>query len=292
MTYRIFRISLGLALLTSASPAFASYKQHMFPAVRETKSVTATGSMEAQESSAMPVLTLTNGPIETSAMEGVAPAQVLTRAEFTALVVEKMYTQADLDRCYWEIASSVPPKFTLVFTDVHVGDRFAKHICVAMRDGLVNGYGDGSFRGDRQINFAESAKILSRAYVLAPYAHLERGTPWYRRHLEALAAKKAIPLSVNRLDHLMTAAESSEMLARIAAGNTSMPSRTYEDFLPQPRTAPAASTPKPSQAKPVTGASTSSTQATVGSSASSAIKAVSSASASSVKKTLWNPFKN
>jgi len=286
MTYRIFRISLGLALLTSASPAFASYKQHMFPNMRAT--VTETGSSTQQEV-VLPVLVLTTTgtTISTQVMDNIAPAEILTRAEFTALVVEKMYTQNELDRCYWDIASSVPPMFTLVFTDVHVGDRFAKHICVAMRDGIVDGYADGSFRGERQINFAESAKILSRAYALAPYAHLERGAPWYRAHVQALAAKGAIPTSINRLDQLMTGAQSTEMLARIAGGVTVLPSRTYEELMPKPRAQAASASPKPSvQTKPTTAATSSTTSAAI----SSRINALSSSSASSVKKSLWNPF--
>jgi hypothetical protein len=213
-----------------------------------------------------------------------AAQQQLTRAEFTALIVEKLYTQAELERCYWDIASSIPPRFTLVFTDVHVNDRFAKHICVAMRNGLVRGQGDGSFRPNQKITFAESAKIIARAFVLTPYADANRLEPWYREYTMALDERNAIPMSIDRMDHLVTGAEAADMFNRLSLGITSLPSRTYNDLQPPVRKPVPSVKPKPAASqKPAPGATSSvSSQQTS--------SAAMSSESSSSKKPFWNPF--
>jgi hypothetical protein len=237
MIRRGLMIALGLFSLTFASTAIAASPEDFIVQVSNS--------------------TL---PIEDTdmAMEAIADGKKLTRGEFTALIVEKLYTQADLDRCFWDIASKFPPHFTLIFTDVHVNDQFSKHICVAMRDGLISGYGDGSFRPERQINFAEAAKIISRARGFAPYAHMDRFSPWYRAHVQALAERNAIPVSIDGLSHLVTTAEANEIMARILGGITSRPSRTSQELEPKPLPRKPAPTQKPTPSSQATSSAASS----------------------------------
>lgn len=214
--------------------------------------------------------------------------QELTRAEFTALIVEQLYTRAQLDSCYWDITSPVPPGFTLVFTDVHVDDRYAKHVCVAMKNGLVKGHGDGSFRPNDKISFAEASKILARAFALAPYAEPNGREPWYREYVEALAERGAIPVSIDRMDHLMTAAETADMFTRVHEGVTSLPSRTYDDLHPQARTPRARVTaPDPS---PSTAAPSRPTASSASSAASEEHSSAAASQSSSSEKSFWDWF--
>lgn len=228
----VAQASSSSALSVSSSSSIPSSSSVSSESSISSDSSTSSVSSESSESSA--------SSASSSQTIILAPQQQLTRAEFTALIVEKLYSQAELDRCFWEITSPVPPRFTLVFTDVHVNDRFAKHICVAMHSGLVSGYGDGSFRPDRHITFAESAKIIARAFALAPYAQANRLEPWYREYVEVLGERNAIPLSIDGMEHTITGAEAADMFLRLSQGVTWLPSRSYEELAPKPRK-PAAS---------------------------------------------------
>ena len=88
---------------------------------------------------------------------------------------------------------------------------------------------DGSFRPDQLITFAEASAILSRAYVLAPYADMNTKMAWYMPHAEALAARNVIPLTIKGFGHLVTDTETREMLDRLAEQITWKPSLTLEE---------------------------------------------------------------
>jgi hypothetical protein len=295
MIHRGFAVSLGLLALTIAGSAHAAFPED-FDKLREGRSSSSRSSVSESSASSSDSSASSSSSIEITspeytmpiadtdaAMPRLADGTIMTRAQFTALVVEKLYSQAELDRCFWDITSPVPPTFEYIFTDVRVGDRYSKHICIAMRDGLISGYRDGSFRPGKQINFSESAKILSKAFSLAPYAEYDRLSPWYGKHVQALADRKAIPTGISRLDQPMSAGNAREMLERLYTKTTWKESRTYQELLPKPPVRPAvSSTHKPTIPKTVTGSSASS----VSSSSSSA--AVSSSS--SKGGSFWNPF--
>lgn len=317
MVSRLIAAALGIAAMALAPAASAAFPED-FEVLRTGSSSSAEASSEGSAASAGGTGAVLNassassaGSLSSAASSGneeeeeaepveeetdddgigeaamLAAQQQLTRAQFTALIVEKLYTQDELDRCFWDLGSSRPPRFNLVFTDVHVNDRFAKHICVAMLNGIVKGQGDGSFRPDQKITFAESAKILSRAFNLAPYAEANRLQPWYREYVEALASRNAIPMSISRMDQLVTAAEAAEMFTRVATGTTNMPSRRYSDLVPQPPrtvTVPQKSRPAPVSAvsKPATGASSSVSSAPASAAAASEM--------SSSRRSFWDRF--
>ncbi len=276
MHSRFAAISIGFALMLSAPTALAAFPEDF--------TQSSSSSSSTQE---IPTLTIDLRGLNTvSPLSTIEPTSTLTRREFTALIVEKLYTPVQIETCFWDIASSLPPHFTLVFTDVHVNDAYAKHICVAMRDGLIRGYADGSFRPDRPINVAESAKILSRAFVLAPYAEHDQRSVWYRAHIEALATQNSIPLSIKKIDQVVTAAEANDMIARLAENNRALPSRTYSELQPKPRKAVAPVKPKPTTVDAGKGTPAKSSAAT---SSKSAAKSSVPATASS-KGGIWNPF--
>lgn len=275
MTYRVLLTSIGLSMLCATQTAMAAYQENYRPPRVRDEQTTSEHSPSSDAPAATPE------DMQTDSVQLDATSE-MTRAQFTALVVEKLYTQADLDRCFWDIASTVPPTFTLVFTDVSTDDLYAKHICVAMRDGLVRGYMDGSFRPEKKINFAETAKILSRAYVLAPFSEYDRLAPWYRAHVEALAARNAIPMSIKTMDQLMTPADAAEMIVRLSEGITWLPARRYDELLPKASKPAITIKPKPG--------ATSSTAAPSRVSSASSASAQASAQSSSAKGGFWNPF--
>ena len=83
-----------------------------------------------------------------------APNDAITRAEFTAMAVRFFDVYGDGDAEIMEQFSG--------FSDVSSGYWAAEYIKYAALHGWINGYGDGSFHADREINRAEVVTIVNR----------------------------------------------------------------------------------------------------------------------------------
>lgn len=83
-----------------------------------------------------------------------APDDAITRAEFTTLAVRFFDVYGDGDA---EIMEQYRD-----FNDVSDGYWAAAYIKAAAKHGWINGYGDGSFRADDEINRAEVVTIVNR----------------------------------------------------------------------------------------------------------------------------------
>lgn len=83
-----------------------------------------------------------------------APDDAITRAEFTTLAVRFFDVYGDGDA---EIMEQYKD-----FNDVSDGYWAAAYIKAAAKHGWINGYGDGSFRADDEINRAEVVTIVNR----------------------------------------------------------------------------------------------------------------------------------
>ena len=83
-----------------------------------------------------------------------APDEQITRAEFTTMAVRFFDVYGDGDAEIMEQFKS--------FDDVSDGYWAAEYIKAAAKHGWITGYGDGSFRADRQITRAEVMTIVNR----------------------------------------------------------------------------------------------------------------------------------
>lgn len=80
------------------------------------------------------------------------PEQLITRAEFTTLLVKaKRVTGVRIDK-------------NLKFSDVKTRDWFYRTVLTAAQIGMVSGYSDGSFRPNEAISRAEAVNILMKAF--------------------------------------------------------------------------------------------------------------------------------
>lgn len=154
----------------------------------------------------------------------------VTRAQFTAMFVRANYTQASIDSCYWDITSVWPPRFDLLFRDVPVDHPYAPEICVAMREGLVRGYGNDVFRPDAMATFADAAKIVARANGLTPWADPSKPKHWFDPYVNALARRNAIPMSIDSIDARLTGAEAQDIITRLSTDDRTQQSRTAEEL--------------------------------------------------------------
>jgi len=139
------------------------------------------------------------------------PEGKITRAEMCTLLVKA------LDR------SRVPVTGKNIFPDVSSAHWAAKYITLAVEDGLVNGYLDGTFKPDKKITRDEGVTILSRFAGLRPPLLVEipfkdlPGRHWSIKYVAAaknagllryLEGKRFEP------DRPLTRAEVAEMLSR------------------------------------------------------------------------------
>lgn len=112
------------------------------------------------------------------------PQGVLTRAQFIEAIASRLYGAQMHDACFAEIASSLPVRYSLLFRDVSRDSPEALAVCVAMRNGLLRGHSDGTFRPRHAITAAEAAAILTRLALTVRPAR--RNEPWYAPAMEAM----------------------------------------------------------------------------------------------------------
>lgn len=290
MFYRL-AFTFGLLVLPLASAEAAYQQKYVLPAANGGASSSSSSSQVMMEKT-QEVMDETTDSVVSPWVEVEDTGIVMTRAEFTAELVRSLYTPEQIDHCFGTIAPKLPATFTLIFTDVTIHDDFAKEICVAMRDGIVRGFGDGSFAPERTISFAESAKILSRAFALAPYADADTKTVWYGQHVRGLLVRNAVPLSIKRLNQGVTVGEMREMLDRLAHGITWRPAQVESVIFPATR---ATALPKRAEA-PTETSSTTSVDAMMGPASSSQSSAAASVMHSeesmpvSSKGSFWDLF--
>lgn len=231
-------LSIAAALITAlcafpltASARFLEDLVPKAPAVQEAPMAEQTRSTPA------------SAPDATVLQQMPAPDEVLSRGQFVDFVVETMYgKKVGAQACF---ASLNPKGFTLLFRDVPVTSPYAHALCIAMHEGLIRGYGDGSFHPDADISFVEAGVIIARAHVLAPYAETESHIgPWFGPYIMALADRNAIPPSIVKLSDRIRAADAGEMLVRLQQGITWAPARTFADLM-------AALFPKPVSSGPM-----------------------------------------
>jgi hypothetical protein len=178
-------------------------------------------SISSDEESQETLPSLTDTPIDASI--------VLTRAQFTKLLIDSLYPASAFDRCLGKLVYKDNPDYRLLFADTSIEHPMAKEICMAMRTGLVRGYSDGTFRPDQPINFAEASKLLARVYAFTPFP-VDPKLTWYVPYVQSLADRNVIPQTITSFDARITAADLREMLDRINGGVSWRPSLSVEEL--------------------------------------------------------------
>lgn len=80
--------------------------------------------------------------------------------------------------------------FEPCFTDVPVDAWFAPYVCAAKRRGIANGYADGSFKPEQEVNWAEAIALLSRTYGWD--VEERAGERWYEPFVETLERRDVL----------------------------------------------------------------------------------------------------
>ncbi len=133
---------------------------------------------------------------------GFKPLSKINRAEFTKIVMASQFSQKEIENCDIEGNS---------FEDVDENAWFAPYICLAKQKGIINGYDDGSFKPEKEIQFTEASKIISQTFGYSA----QEGEIWYEPFTLELEKRGAIPTSINNLTDEITRGEMAEMIFRL-----------------------------------------------------------------------------
>jgi hypothetical protein len=138
--------------------------------------------------------------------------KTLTRGEFVAAIVNALYTPEEQVACFQELTGT-DTEYTLLYNDLPVDSDVAPAVCMAMRNGWVRGYSDGTFRPHQTITTAEGAAILGRMFMVLPHATAKQ--PWYVPAMQTVQSmdshfmlKPAEPFSGMQLWRTMCSIES------------------------------------------------------------------------------------
>lgn len=143
------------------------------------------------------------------------PDRPINRVEFSKIIVGAYFKEDTIKKCDTSI---------LKFTDTVTNDWYSPFLCVAVKEGIIEGYPDKTFKKDKAILFTEAAKIIS----IANSKKTIKDPIWYKPYIEDLETKKAIPDTIGRFDHAITRGEMAEMTYRLKAKITNKSSGTYK----------------------------------------------------------------
>ena len=132
------------------------------------------------------------------------PDQAINRAEFTKIIMGARYpalvTSCDL---------------ALPFPDVATDAWYTPYVCAAYTKEIIQGYGDGMFKPEQEVNVAEAAKIIAHAYGLVPGT--AAAATWYQPSVDALKRNTAYPPSVSDVAAKLTRGEMAYSVHRLEA---------------------------------------------------------------------------
>ena len=135
------------------------------------------------------------------------PDDRINRAEFTKIIIKANYTSEAIENCESDD----------LFSDVSKDDWFANFICIAKKDGVVDGYPDKTYKPGAYVNFAEAAKIVVGAFGIETNPDDYLGV-WWKPFVFALAHIGGLPTTFSDPNQLLTRGDMAEIIYRVMMG--------------------------------------------------------------------------
>ena len=139
------------------------------------------------------------------------PNQPINRAEFLKILMLAVYGKESFEGTQEQSSSPC-------FADFYATAQwFYSHACTAKQRGIINGYPDGTFRGEATVNLAEALKMSLLAWDLP----LRRSPPeadeaeWYDPYMDAEASGEVFRTIKREPAALLTRGEAAELLIRL-----------------------------------------------------------------------------
>ncbi len=128
------------------------------------------------------------------------PFDALNRAELLKIIVEAVYE--DEFESYGDESC---------FDDVPAEEWYTKYVCFAKDMEFVEGYEDGTFRPDDDINLVEALKISLEVF---DYDYSETD-PWYKGLVDSASENNFIPLDFFDFDDVINRGQMADLITRI-----------------------------------------------------------------------------
>jgi len=132
------------------------------------------------------------------------PDQKINRAELLKIIIESAYP--DEASSYVVTGSGAN-----LFSDVPSSQWFYRYVGFGMKEDIVEGYSDGTFRPANNINFVEALKIV----MIGMGYEYEEGDPWFRNIVELASENNFIPLDIDTFSDQLTRGQVAELITRI-----------------------------------------------------------------------------
>jgi hypothetical protein len=140
------------------------------------------------------------------------PDELINRAEFTKIIVGAVFSEEEImgEDCFEDVKD----------------DWYAKYVCSAERNEIVEGFSDNYFRPEQNISFVEAAKVISLGFG----AELDESDVWYEAFVENLSDSASIPVSITAFEQEITRGEMAEMIYRLLAEIDDKDTQTLDEL--------------------------------------------------------------
>lgn len=124
---------------------------------------------------------------------------------------------------------------------------FWPHACMAEQKGIIEGYPDGTFRGEQTVILAEALKIAAAAWDTGLPTYIQAPPNWYDPYMDLGAARGLFDYFPFNPEHLLTRSEMAYLIARFGEPIAYVGSSSISSSAPSARSSYSSNKSKSSQ---------------------------------------------
>jgi len=148
------------------------------------------------------------------------PDAPINRVELLKIAVGANFVEAETRLC--------DPNHIYNFPDASRDNWYARYLCAAVQNKIVEGYPDGSFRPDQPVTYVEAAKIIGLAWKHLEHLHADKvpfpavkaGAPWYEVYVRHLQNNDAVPPTILENGQLLTRGEMASIIYSLGSATS------------------------------------------------------------------------
>lgn len=129
------------------------------------------------------------------------PSRIVNRAELLKIIISSRYEESEYEN-YGEDC----------FKDVRPDSWYAPFICFAKEKNIIDGYSDGTFRPDQQVNFVEALKMTLENF---DFEYDTSSAVWYEGLVNKATNERFIPQDVSSADQYFNRGQTAELITRV-----------------------------------------------------------------------------
>lgn len=138
-----------------------------------------------------------------------APDDQVNRAAALKIILQSLRSVQTANQ---QVAFQLPQEFD-AFPDVPSGIWYETYVAEGVDKKIINGYPDGTFKGENPVNLAEALKMIIEAYGLSLIS--ETSDPWYQRYLELALSLNLLPDDLKNPSQLVSRAQLVYMVDQV-----------------------------------------------------------------------------